>query len=189
MDSLKKNFLTLKKNIEINKIERNRFLMILISTLFIIDYLGFCYLVNRNPFNIFPSFPIMDKKKQITLYLPDIDGKNIIKEERRVSIINDLEKLVRQLFEEVITGSNFKNTSIIVSVDIFIRKIWIYNNNCIIDIGHSYINKNSIIIPGSEKIFRKALKMTINKNIPSITQVIILERGIPGKNLWESAGI
>jgi len=63
------------------------------------------------------------------------------------------------------------------------------SNNCIIDIGHSYINKNSIIIPGSEKIFRKALKMTINKNIPSITQVIILERGIPGKNLWESAGI
>jgi hypothetical protein len=176
-----------RKVISSDNIERNRFLVLFISFLFVFDYLVFCYNTEQNPFDIFPSMPVLDDKKLINVYLPDLDGKSILKESRRVSIIDNGEGFIRLLFKMVVKGSYFENTSAVVPVDIAIRRIWFYEGTCIIDLTLATLEDNIDIIPGSEKAFREALEKTIVENIPSVKRVIILERGIPGKNVWEIA--
>jgi len=43
------------------------------------------------------------------------------------------------------------------------------------------------VIPGSEDNFRAALEKSITENIPSIKRVVVLEKGVPLKRLWEVA--
>ena len=165
--------------------ERNRFLMISLSLLLLLDYLLFCYISNRNPLMILPSLPLLEDKKTINIYIPDIDGKSIIKESRNISIPEDNEGYAKLLVNKIIKGSNIENTSISVPVELFIRKIWFYKNTCIIDIIPSMHNKETKIIPGSEKIFIESLEKTITENIPSVKKITVLERGIPGRSLWK----
>ncbi len=171
--------------IQADKKEKTRFIMLLIAVLFCFDYLVFCYHAEKNPFDIFPAIPIKDEKKLINVYLPDLDGKSILKESKKVSVIDDREDFVGLLFEEVINGSDFENTSIVVPVNAYIRKIWIYDEVCAIDVGFSLLERDAKIISGSEDAFDKALLRTITENIPSIKKVILLDRGIPGKRIWE----
>ncbi|MBN2039277.1 MAG: hypothetical protein JW864_04510 [Spirochaetes bacterium] len=134
---------------------------------------------------ILPSIPLIEHKKEIFVYVPDTDGVNIIKEPRSISIPENKEGYVRLLIEKIINGSNIENTSIAVPVELFIRKIWFNDDTCIIDITPSIQDKDIKIVNGSESIFIKSIEKTITENIPSIKKIAILERGIPGRNLWE----
>ena len=165
--------------------ERNRFLMISISLLILLDYLLFCFISNRNPLMVLPSIPIIENKKTVNVYVPDTDGKNIIKELRSISIPENTEGYARLLIEKVIKGSNIENTSIAVPVELFIRKIWFNNETCIIDFIPSIQDKETNIIQGSEKVFVESIEKTITGNIPSVKKIAILDNGIPGRNLWE----
>jgi hypothetical protein len=185
--NIRERILIYKKKISSDNIERNRFLVLFITLLFLFDYLVFCYHTEKNPFNIFPSIPILEDKKLINVYLPYLDGQSILKESRRVSVIDNDQGFVRLLFKIVVKGSYYENTAAVVPVDIGIRGIWIYEGSCIIDLALAAVVDNVAVIPGSENTFRRALEKTITENIPSIERVIILERGIPGKNIWEMA--
>jgi hypothetical protein len=87
----------------------------------------------------------------------------------------------------VAAGSNFENTSMAVPTSFVIRSVWFFEDTCVIDLGLSTVRENTEIIPGSEANFRQAIEKTITENIPSIKTVLLLERGVPGKNLWEVA--
>jgi hypothetical protein len=41
-----------------------------------------------------------------------------------------------------------------------------------------------LAIPGSDPLFREELRKTVAANIPRISEVVVLERGIPYKKLW-----
>jgi hypothetical protein len=185
--NIRERILIYKKKISSDNIERNRFLVLFITLLFLFDYLVFCYHTEKNPFNIFPSIPILEDKKLINVYLPYLDGQSILKESRRVSVIDNDQGFVRLLFKIVVKGSYYENTAAVVPVDIVIRGVWIYEGSCIIDLALAAVVDNVEVIPGSESTFRRALEKTITENIPTIERVIILERGIPGKNIWEIA--
>jgi len=47
------------------------------------------------------------------------------------------------------------------------------------------LEKEIVVVKGSEQMFREALEKTIIENIPGIKKVILLEKGVPGKRLWE----
>jgi hypothetical protein len=175
------------QRIKSEKTERNRFLMLSFASLFLIDYLLFCYISSKNPINIFPVIPLLEDIKTINIYIPDIDGNTIIKETRRIAKPDNNEAFVRTLIDGVIKGSNIENTSIAVPVDLFIRKIWFYQDACIIDTVPSLPSDIMKITPGSEKNFTASLERTITENISSVKKVILLERGIPGRNIWETA--
>ena len=113
-------------------------------------------------------------------------GKSILKETRRVSVYNR-EGFVRVLFQMVVKGSYYENTSAIVPVKLTIRKIWFYEDVCIIDVMPVSLSDTAKVIPGSERVFRESLGKTITENISSVKGVIVLERGIPLKNIWEMA--
>ncbi len=185
--NIRERILAYKERVSSDNIERNRFLVLFVTLLFIFDYLVFCYHTDKNPFDIFPVLPVLEDKKLINAYLPYLDGKSILKESRRVSVIDNDEGFIRLLFKIVVKGSYYENTAAVVPVDIRIRGIWIYEGTCIIDLTLATIVDNIEIIPGSENTFRRALEKTITENIPSIERVIILERGIPGKSIWEMA--
>lgn len=174
--------------------ERNRILILIFFSIFILDYLMFCYIAEKNIFNIFPRIIYSGEKNEIEIYLPSCNKNDIIVEKRKVPIFEDTERYVKFLFKTVEKGSIYKNTSASVPFKFFIRKIWlldrgIENSNkkiqCIIDIEPELLQKNSIVIKGSENLFKKAVELTIIQNIPSIKHVKILEKGIPDKNLWE----
>ncbi len=165
--------------------EKNRLVMLLIAILFILNYIIFCYHTDKNPLDIFPSLPIKDKRVEINIHLPDIDGKSIIKETKKIIKMENQDIFIRLLFNKVITGSEYENTSIIVPVDSYIRKIWVNNGACIIDVGFSQLKKNDKVITGSEKLFKKALSKTIIENVPSIKKVILLDKGIPYRKIWD----
>ncbi len=166
--------------------EKNRIVMLLIAILFILNYIIFCFHTDKNPFDVFPSLPIKDKRVEINIYLPDIDGKSIIKETQKIIKMENQDILVRLLFNKVIAGSEYENTSVIVPVDSYIRKIWVNNGTCIIDVGFSQLKKNSGVINGSEVTFKKALSKTIIENVPSIKKVILLDKGIPYRKIWDT---
>lgn len=177
-------------NVSINKFapekrDKNRYLMAFLALLFIMDYILFCVHAEKNPFDIFPVFPVEDRRKTINVYLPDIDGKSLIKESKKVSVIKDKKGYIRLLFQKVLDGSEYENTSILVPSTCYIRQIWIYDDTCAVDVHFSFLKKSSKIIPGSENIFREAVSKTIKENIQSINEVILLDRGIPGRDIWE----
>jgi hypothetical protein len=179
--------LELWERAESDRIERNRILVLLISLALIFNYVVFCYHTEKNIFDIFPSFPKLESRDERTVYIPDTDGKTLLKETRLVPEMDDRNEYVRLLFKMVAEGSNFENTSMAVPTSFVIRGVWFFEDTCVIDLGLATIRDNAEIIPGSEANFRQAIDKTITENIPSIKTVLLLERGVPGKNLWEVA--
>ncbi len=165
--------------------QKNRCLMAFLAFLFAADYLLFCYHAEKNPFDIFPIFPVEDQRKQINVYLPDIDGKSLIREQKKVLMLKDTKSYIQLLFQKVLDGSEYENTSIVVPAEFYIRQIWVQDDICSIDVNASLLKKNSRVIPGSENIFMEAVSKTITENIPSISEVIILDKGIPGREIWD----
>ncbi|MCP4135606.1 MAG: hypothetical protein GY754_31850 [bacterium] len=182
---IKEKIAALKSRMAAHQKERNRVYILAFSSLFLLNYLMFCLHTNQNIFNIFPSIPMLDDKKIVTIYLPYLDGKTILKEEREVPQFENEKNLVKYLFQSVVKGRKNENTANAVPVNLFVRKIWIHETSCIIDVAPSMLESNSIIIEGSESTFREAVEKTIVENIPSIKKVLLLGRGIPGNKLWE----
>ena len=167
--------------------EKNRFLMIALFSLFIFDYLLFCYISARNPLNIFPAIPLMEQKRQVKVYLPDIDAKTILKEIREISVPETEDGYASILIDIVIKGSNIDNTSISVPINLFKRKIWLTDDLCIVDFDPSLVKDTADrkkIIANSQSLFRETLEKTLTENIPTIKKIILLERGIPNRSLW-----
>jgi hypothetical protein len=184
---LKSRAMEYKSRLDADRIEKNRFMVLFISSLLIMDYVLFCFHADKNLFDIFPSFPALDCREERTVYLPDTDGKTLLKEKRLIAVSEDNDEFIRSLFRIILRGSIYENTSISVPVDTFIRKVWLTGDTCVIDLALSTLLEDARIIEGSEANFRLAVEKTVLSNIPSIKNVVILEKGIPGKPIWETA--
>lgn len=173
------------------KKERNRRLIILFASLFLFDYLIYCFHSGKNILDIFPSLPSLDSVKDATLYLPSLDGKSIFAEKRRIPALDSDEKTARELFNLVSRGSLYENTAQVVPVELLVNRVWIYGKSrgngriCVFDVEPAELSGNVEIIKNSEDLFNRALEKTVTSNIPSIKKIIILEKGIPGARLWE----
>ncbi len=169
--------------------ERNRLVILSLSYIFLLDYLMFSFHADKNIFNIFPSIPAIEDRREINVYFPTLDGKNFTIEKRFIPNFNSKERLADFLIGQILKGSNYENTTQTVPIDLFIRKIWIKddsgNGECIIDIVPAYPEETLKFIPGSEEVFRGAVIKTLKENISGIENVHFLVRGIPGKKLWE----
>ena len=183
--NLKEKTGAFKEKINKSSTEKNRFILLIIALLFIFDYFAFCLHIGKNPMNIFPSIPVLESKRHIDIYLPDLDGASIIKEKREVSVPENEEGFIRLLVDLVVKGSIYENTASTVPVKILIRGIWLYNKSCIIDLGLSVLSKDIEVITGTEGTFRKALERTLLENIRSLEKVQLLVMGIPFRNIWE----
>lgn len=192
---MKINFKLLNKIKEKNKViikrvtksdrYRNRFLVLALALLFIFDYLIFCFNIEKNPFDIFPDIPVLDDTAIVNIYVPDIDGINILKEKRRISMMDEKKNLVRLLVKKIIIGSNKINTSMMVPVQLRIRDVKFYHDLCIIDLSSITSKEKVTVIKNSEELFRKAVEKTLIDNFPSVKKVLILRRGIPNLNIWD----
>jgi hypothetical protein len=174
--------------------ERNRILIIALSLLFLLDYLMFCFHIEKNIFDLFPSIPLLTERDYITLYLPSLDGKSLLPERREIPEYDSEEQSVRFLFSAVSRGSIYENTSFAVPVNLRVRKVWLFGDtkdaesgpyHCVIDVDADMIQDKTFVIRGSEEQFRKALEKTIIANVPTIKDVTVIEKGIPEKALWE----
>ncbi|MFC1671389.1 hypothetical protein ACFL20_13430 [Spirochaetota bacterium] len=170
--------------------ERRRFFILLLSSIFFLDYIMFCYITQKNVLDIVPALPVLSGKNKIDVYYPDIKGKSVFKEKVEVPQFESKERYAKFLFKVVAEGSSFQNTAIIIPVTPFVRKVWIHDNVssgklCVIDLEPMILNNNSIVVSGAEAAFKKAVGETIKSNIPGIKEVLFLERGVPNKSLWE----
>ena len=170
----------------------NRRLIITLASIFFLDYIMFCYHTGRNIFAILPSAPPISSQHEITVYLPSLDGKTIIDEKRKVASFDNEERFIQFLVNSVAGGSLFENTAMAVPAEINVRKIWLLEKNtnpdgkdiCAIDCESITLEPGMKPLPGSEELFRKALAQTITANIPHISDIILLDEGIPGRKLW-----
>lgn len=171
--------------------EKTRITILLVSAVFIIDYILFSYHVDKNIFDIFPSIPVLESKDEINIYIPSEGCKEIISEKRKIDTDIESEMLVKKLVALVAEGSYFENTSSNVPVKLLIKNVWITpdenggGNVCLIDISPVILEREIAIITGSEQMFRDSLEKTVKENIPGITRVILLEKGVPFRKLWE----
>lgn len=171
--------------------EKNRIMILLVSALFLIDYAMFSYHVDKNLFDIFPSIPVIESKDKINIYIPSEGCREIISEKREIETDVEEDLLVKKLVSLVAEGSYFENTSSNVPVKLLVKKVWITQdengggNICLIDISPVILERESTIITGSEKMFTDALEKTVKENVPGITRVILLEKGVPFRKLWE----
>ncbi len=176
----------IRERINKNNKERNRYFVLAMGCLFILNYLMFCYHTGKNIFDIFPSIPVLDEKRQITVYLPSPDGKSIISEKRDVPEFENGLRYVKYLFGLVVKGSIQENTSQAVPVSLFVKKVWIDGNKrCILDLDAGPLRAGRSFAEGSEEVFKKALQKTLTENIPRMDRVEILVHGVPGRKLWE----
>ncbi|MEJ5361643.1 MAG: hypothetical protein WBK20_07540 [Spirochaetota bacterium] len=164
--------------------KRYRMMLLAVSVVCIIDYVAISILTDKNIFDIYPSFPALDTRETIDIFVADLDAKSILKETRKVSLPADNEGRVRRLVKLVAEGSEFENTRAIAPIDIIVRHVWFYDTTCIIDCELGTIEGHVPYITDSFKAFNTALEQTVNRNIPGITKVVLLEHGIYGKNLW-----
>ena len=174
-----------------DKKERNRISILMLSGIMFLNYIMFCYHVESNIFNIFPSIPVIEKKEVINIYIPSEGAMEIISEEREIYQGLSEEILVKKLFSLVSAGSYYENTAINVPVRYIIKKVWITDADgsdgytCAIDVMPEILDGDISVVENSEILFRKALEKTIVENIPHVKRVILLENGVPFRKLWE----
>lgn len=168
--------------------ERTRRLILLFASIFLLDYLMYCLHTDKNIADIFPEIPSLDHQKQVTIYIPGLDGETVTHERRSIPEYDNDERTAQILFEMVAQGSRYDNTSRAVPVDLFVRKVWIYGKAakvCVFDVEPAELKPDMGPIKNSERLFKSALEKTIKQNIPSIKTVMVLEKGVPGMPLWE----
>ena len=165
--------------------QRNRRILLLASSVIILDYLLICYHVDRNPLDIFPGIPKLESREEVTVYVSDLDGKSLIKETRLTDTDDTKENFALELVNFVVKGSNFENTKVAIPIQGNVRKIWFFGNKCVVDFRFEILPDEIEVIPGSEETFRKALEATIKANIKGVDEVIVSENGIPLKKIWE----
>ena len=106
--------------------QMNRRLLFAASLIVMLDYLLVCYHVDRNPLDIFPGIPKLEGRSEVTVYVTDIEGKNLLKEKRLLETDDTRENVARELVNFVLAGGNSENTKISVPITGNIRKIWFY---------------------------------------------------------------
>lgn len=174
-----------------DKKERNRIAILFFSSIMFFNYLMFSYHIESNIFDIFPSIPVIEDRVTINIYIPSEGAAEIISEERVIHEGLPDEILVKKLFSLVAAGSFYENTALNVPAKYTIKRIWITEVDsgrgkiCAIDIMPEMLGSDITVVKGSEKLFRESLEKTIIENIPGITDVIILENGVPFRRLWE----
>ena len=164
---------------------RKRYVFLTVSFLLFVNYLMICFHIDKNVFDFFPTIPIQESYHKINIFIPDLDG-TILEEARNVVEYSSNERLALFIFNEVMKGSHFENTSIMVPTKLIVRTIWIEDSKkiCIFDLEPVILSDDVNVIQGSEKLFLDALTRSIKANIPGITDVKLLERGIPSR-IWE----
>ncbi|MGL4369425.1 MAG: hypothetical protein ACRCUT_07120 [Spirochaetota bacterium] len=195
----KEQYLSLRKKV-INKAEdyyrrykaleprkQNRVLVLTLAIIFFGDYTMACYLIGKNPVDIFPSIPVLDFRDEVTIYLPSPDGDESLKETRLVDKGDSDEGYITRLVHFILAGSNFENTRMMTPIEGNVRKVWIHDGICVIDMRLESIDPEAPLVKGSERKFRTAVEKTIKENIKGIHRVFVLENGIPEKNIWENA--
>lgn len=172
-----------------NKKERTRIAILALSSILFFDYLFFSYQVESSIFNIFPSIPVIENKIKINIYMPSEGAVEIISEEREIHGNLEEEVLVKKLFSLVAAGSFYENTALNVPVRYTIKKIWIAEDVegklCAIDIMPAMLQRDITVVKNSETLFMESLEKTIVENVPGIKKVMVLEKGIPFRRLWE----
>lgn len=176
-ESSKSKYLAMKPR------ERSRFLVLCISLILLADYLMFCYLSDKNIFNIFPTLPRLDFRSPVHVYVPDREAKTIMKETRRVRIPDDREVFAAMLYSAVASGSMFDNTATIVPVKTYVRRAWVSGDSCVIDIDFESAKGKIVSIPGSYDAFARALEKTVQENIPGVKNVHLVVNGIK-RSAW-----
>lgn len=171
--------------LDADKKRKKRVLVFAFGLIFFFDYVFFCALADKNFLDVFPVIPVHDNRKEVTVFVPDVDAKTIMPEKRVLDIPKDKALFVKELTAEVIKGSRFENTSVIAPINRLIRKVWFYNDTCVIDMSLTMLDDKSLIIPGSESSFRQALEQTVVANVPSVKKVEILAQGLPARNIYE----
>ena len=190
-ESTKKEIAETKVRMDNDVKERNRIILLALSSLFFLDYLMFSYHIDKNIFNIFPSIPVLESKKKVNIYIPSEGCKNVISEKREIYTGLEDENLVQRLFDLVAEGSYFENTSENVPANFLIKKIWLVDDEdgdgrvCVIDLSPAILEKDTTVVKGSEEMFKESLEKTITENVPGIKRVILLEKGVPFRKLWE----
>lgn len=190
-EEIKKEIAATKIRMESDVKEKNRIVLLALSSLFILDYFMFSYHIDKNIFDIFPSIPVLEGKKTVNIYIPSEGCTEILAEKREVYSSLENESLVQRLFDLVADGSYFENTSENVPADFLIKKIWLVDAEngegkvCVIDLSPATLEKEIIVVKGSEQMFKESLEKTITENIPEIKKVILLEKGVPFRKLWE----
>ncbi len=170
---------------------KSRVLIFFISTVFILDYVMFSYNIDSPILDIFPTIPALEDKKVVDIYIPSKDAKSIISEKREIGGNASPESMVTKLLQYVMEGSFMENTAINVPVRLIVKKVWLVKNqsgqgrSCYIDLLPVILEKGTAMVPGSEKMFRDAIDKTIRTNIPGVTKVLLLEKGVPFRPLWE----
>ncbi len=187
----RKIYSDIKKEYSAGSRGKSRCIIFALSSIFILDYMMFSHSIESPIWDIFPSIPALEDKKVIDIYIPSSDSKEIISEKREIDMNTRPESLVAKLFYYVVKGSIYENTATNVPVNILVKKIWLVKNqsgagqNCYIDLFPVILGKNTPIISGSENMFREAIKKTIKANMPRVSRVLILEKGVPFRPLWE----
>lgn len=171
--------------------EKTRITILLVSAVFVIDYAMFSYHIDKSIFDIFPSIPVIESEDEINIFIPSEGCREIISEKREINRDIDSDILVKKLVALVAEGSYFENTSSNVPAKLLVKNVWITpdenggGNVCLIDISPVILEREIAIIPGSEQMFRDSLEKTVKENIPGITRVILLEKGVPFRKIWE----
>ncbi len=173
------------------KKEKIRIAVLALSSVLFLDYVMFSYHVESNIFDIFPSIPVVEDKVKINIYIPSEGAAEIISESREIHNNLEEEVLIKKLFSLVAAGSYYENTALNVPVKYTIKKIWITDTEsgdgkiCAIDLMPAVLGKDIIVVKNSEALFRESLEKTILENVPEIRKVMILEKGVPFRKLWE----
>jgi hypothetical protein len=144
----------------------------------------FIYFTGKFPLAIFmPSFRSYEPRPNITLYLPNSNLTQFVKDERAIYPYKNNALKIEGIIEELAARPILDNTKRAIPSGIRLRRVWIYDKIAFLDFSKS-IRKVKIANPDIEKFFVYGITRSIMQNISEIKGVKFLIEGREIDILW-----
>lgn len=161
--------------------------MFFFGFLILFSYISVCVHLERNPMNIFRPLPVLDERKELTIFIPDTDPEKMIEVKRKITVSEDKKIFISNIIKAITRGLYYENTRSSVPTEGMVRSVWFEDEGrvCLVDFRMTILEPDFVPIKGSEENFKKALEKSIKQNISGVEKVVYAENGIYDAQLWE----
>lgn len=152
--------------------------------LLIFDFLAFSYFTERAPYSFFiPQFDDKARQTPITVYLPDHQWIQLVKENRKIFPYQNDREMIEAMFDKLAARPLTVRTFAAVPYGVELKRAWIYQDIVYLNLAKG-VRQIELKHQDQEKFFVYGVTRTILDNLPKYEGVKFLIDGKEVDFIW-----